>query len=346
MRSLCTSVIFTALLLVLPVGCVKKQSAPAIINKTIIITETELRGEAADDLESIELRKLRDKASYASAEHEAMTKALDRLLEEKLLTLESAEQGISKEELIDREIRGKIVEPSEEEIDYVYELNRTRGNLPPKEAIAEQISEFLRNMSEKKLLSDFVGELEQKYNVVRNLKPLRFDVKADGRPSIGPNTAPVKLVLFSDFECPYCHDFRFTLMEVTKRYGDKVQLIFRNLPIVSLHENAQRAAEASLCARDQKRFWETHDILFENQRNLTEKNILALMQTLDIDMEKFSECLASGRHKSEIQEDIRAAAAAGIDGTAPTLFINGIHLSGNQPYEAVADIINKELGSN
>ena len=321
-------------------GRFNKQTAQATINN-IIVTESEIRAEAAAALESIELRKLRDAATSARAEREALMGALERVLEEKLLTLEAAERDISKEQLIEREIRGKITEPSDEEIDFVYELNKARVNRP-KEDVAEQIKMFLLDRSEAEIRDAFMRQLEQKHKVVRNLEPFRFDVKTAGYPSIGPNDAPVKLVLFSDFECPYCRDFAETLMEIAIDYDDKVQIVFRQFPLTSIHANAQRAAEASLCAHDQKRFWEMHDILFENQHELTEENILAMIRRLELDTEKFRECLASGRHKSEILKDIRAGAAAGADST-PTLYVNGIYLSGGQPYGTIAAIINKEL---
>jgi protein-disulfide isomerase len=317
-----------------------KQTAPATINSAIV-TENEIRGEAAAELESIELRKLRDAAAYARAEREAMMEAMERVLEEKLLTLEAAERDISKEQLIEREIRGKITEPTEEDIDLVYELNRTRVNRP-KEDVAEQIKTLLRDRSEKEARNEFLRQLEQKHKVVRNLEPYRFDIKTDGHPSIGSKDAPVKLVLFSDFQCPYCRDFSVTLKEIVKNYEDKVQLVFRQFPLTSIHADAQRAAEASLCAREQERFWEMHDILFENQSNLTEENILTQIKRLEIDTEKFRECLASGRYKLEVREGIRAGSAAGADST-PTLFINGIYLNGGQPYEVISALINKEL---
>ena len=317
-----------------------KQTVPATINGAIV-TENEIRGAAAAELESIELRKLRDAASHAREEREAMIEALERVLEEKLLILEATERDISKEQLIDLEIRRKITDPSEEEIDHVYEMNRARVNRP-KEDVAEQIKTLLRNMNEKEIRTAFLRQLEQKHKVVRNLEPFRFEVKTDGHPSIGPNDAPVKLALFSDFECPYCRNFSDTLTDIATDYGDKIQIVFRQFPLTSIHANAQRAAEASLCAHDQKHFWEVHNILFENQRELTEENILAKITPLKLDMEKFRECLASGRHKSEIREDIRAGSAAGADST-PTLFINGIYLSGVQPYETIAAIIDKEL---
>ena len=318
-----------------------KQTASATINDTIV-TESEIRAEASAELESIELRKLRDAAGYARAEYDAIKEAMERVLEEKLLALEAAEKNISKEQLIDREIRQKITDPTEEDIDLVYEMNRERVNRPKKD-VEDQIIRFLRERNESEIRDDFMRQLEQKHKVVRNLEPLRFDVKTAGRPSMGPDDAPVKLVLFSDFQCPYCRDFSVTLSEIVSDYNNKVQLVFRQLPLVNIHPDAQFAAEASLCAQEQGRFWEMHDILFENQRELTEENILGKMLLLDdFDLRKYRECFASGRHKSEILEDLRAAAAAGADST-PTLYINGIYLSGGQPYRAVAAIINKEL---
>jgi len=324
-------------------GSSNKQTAPAAIDDAVV-TESEIRDAAAADLESIELRKLHAAAVNAREERETMIKAMERVLEEKLLALEAAEQGVSTEQLIEREIRGKITEPSEEEIDRIYTLNRTRVNRP-KEDVAEQIKKFLRDRSEKEIRDAFLGRLEQKHTVVRNLEPLRFDVKTDGHPSIGPDNAPVKLVLFSDFECPYCRDLSDTLMEIAIDYGDKLQIVFRQFPLTSIHANAQRAAEASLCAHDQGRFWEMHNILFENQRELTEENILAKIKLLELDAEKFRECLVSGRRKPEIREDIRAGNAAGADST-PTMFINGLYISGGQPYSAIAAVINKELPLN
>jgi len=319
-----------------------KKAVPATINN-INITESEIRKEASAELESMELRKLRDAAVHARTEREVLMEALERVLEEKLLSLEAAEQDISMEQLVEREIRRKITDPTEEEIDRVYELNRTRVNRP-KEDVAEQIKMFLRERSEKEIRDAFLRKLELKHKVVRNLEPFRFDVNTAGRPSIGPNDAPVKIVLFSDFECPYCRDLGDTLMEIALDYGDKVQIVFLQFPLTGIHPNAERAAEASLCAHDQRRFWEVHNILFENQRELTEENILAKIKPLELDMEKFRECLASGSHKREIREDIRAGSAAGADST-PTMYINGIYLSGGQPYGNIAAIINKELGN-
>ena len=306
----------------------------------VAITEDQVRAEAAGDLESLELQRLQTQAELLRREHETLEKTTTRLVEEKLLDLEASKRGITKEQLISREIRQKVADPTEEEIDLLYEMNRDRINRP-KEAMMDQLRQFLRDRSESRVREAFLEQLEKEHKVVREIESFRFDVKADGYPSLGPKSAPVTLVLFSDFQCPYCRGFGYTLKEIVNYYEDKVRLVFRQFPLKS-HANAERAAEASLCANDQKRFWEMHDRLFENQEELTEENILTQAQQLELDMEKFKSCLTGSHHKADVRADLRAGATAGIDST-PTLFINGLYMSGGQPYDVIAAVIDQEL---
>jgi protein-disulfide isomerase len=311
------------------------------------ITEAQARGEAAEQLEALELKRLQRQGAALREEHDILTKAAERLIEERLLGLEAAKRGVTKEQLLDQEVGRKVAEPTEEEIDDLYEANRERLNRP-KEAVMDQMRQFLRDRDEQRVRAAFLGRLEQEYKVVRSMAPLRFDVKAEGHPALGPDSAPVTLVLFSDFQCPYCRDYAVTLKEVAKNYGDKVRLVFRQFPLTSIHANAERAAEASLCAADQGRFWELHDLMFEHQRELGEEGILAQARQVGgdgrpgLDMDKFKECLAGARHRGDVQADLRAGAVAGTDST-PTLYVNGIHLSGGQPYEVLASAIDAEL---
>ena len=306
----------------------------------VAITEDQARIEAAGDLESLELQRLQTQAELLRTEHEILEKTTTRLVEEKLLDLEAAKRGIAKEQLIAQEIRQKVADPTDEEIDILYEMNRDRINRP-KEAMMDQLRQFLRDRSEKRIREEFLEQLEKEHKVVREIEPFRFDVKADGHPSLGPQSALVTLILFSDFQCPYCRGFGHTLREIVNYYGDKVRLVFRQFPLKS-HANAERAAEASLCANDQKRFWEMHDRLFENQEELTEENILTQARQLELDMEKFKACLTGSKHKADVRADVRAGATAGIDST-PTLFINGLYMSGGQPYDVIAAVIDHEL---
>ena len=307
----------------------------------IAITEAQVRKESADDLESLELKKLKEKASFARNEQEILENALERLVEEKLLAAEAAKQGISKEELIAKEIDGKVPESTSEEIESFYEQNQQRIKMGKEEALP-QIGKYLRKQKASSARQAFIETLEKEYKVIRSLEPLRFDVSPSQRPAQGPASAPVLLVLFSDFQCPYCEEMSETLREVMKNYAKKVRLVFRQMPLASIHKFAQKAAEASLCADAQGRFWEMHDLLFQDQINLGENDLKAKAAKLGLNTAVFNKCLDGDQFAAQIREDIRAGAAAGADGT-PALFVNGRFLNGNRPYEDIAEVIDEEL---
>jgi len=308
----------------------------------IAITEPQVRNEGADDLESLELKKLREKASYAENEYEILTNALERVVAEKLLAAEAQKQGISKEELTSREIDRKVQEATNEEIELFYETNKQRIKMSKEEALP-QIAKYLNKQKAALARQTYLEKLEKEHKVVRSMEPLRFNVNADGRPVQGLPSAPVSLVLFSDFQCPYCKEMSETIKEVIKNYGKKVRLVFRQMPLTSIHPYAQKAAEASLCAAAQGHFWEMHDLLFADQGNLGEKDLKQRAGKLGLDTDAFSKCLDGKRYAAQVREDVRAGSSAGVDGT-PALFVNGRYLNGNRPYEDIADVIDEELG--
>jgi len=267
---------------------------------------------------------------------------VQRVLEEKMLELESSKRGITKEQLLDKEVRQATKEPTDQEIDQFYEANKSRISKSKEEAAA-QIGKYLKRQRESDARDELLRKLEKEHTIVRSLEPLRFNIaEAADRPSQGLKSAPVVLVLFSDFQCPYCKGFIQPIKDIMKNYGTKVRLVFRQFPLTTIHPDAQRAAEASLCANAQNHFWEMHDALFENQNNLKEDNIKAQAKLLGLNTEAFNACLDSSRYKAAVREDVRAGAIAGTDGT-PTLFINGIYLNGDRSYEDIAAMIDKEL---
>jgi protein-disulfide isomerase len=292
-------------------------------------------------LESLDLKIAKTKATFAMNEHQILGDAVERLIEEKLLQAEATRQGISKDELLAKEIKQKVQEPTKEENDAFYEENQQRIN-KPKEEIAAKISEFLKKQQEGDLRQAFIEKLEKDHKVARSFEPLRFSVDAKGSPSLGPATAPVVLVLFSDFQCPYCRGMSTTFKEVSKKYGDKVRLVFRQFPLTNIHPFAQGAAEASLCAAAQSRFWEMHDLLFQNQKSLSVKDLKSYAEKLGLDTAAFNACVDSKRFAPQVREDLRAGASAGTDGT-PALYINGRFLNGNRPFEQIAEIVDEEL---
>jgi protein-disulfide isomerase len=149
-------------------------------------------------------------------------------------------------------------------------------------------------------------------------------------------------VEFSDFQCGYCKAVVGTLKEIQKNYAGQVRLVYRQYPIAAIHPDAFKAAEASLCAGAQGRFWELHDMMFEEQGSLKEEDLKVKAARLQLDIAAFNDCLQSGKSANRVKQDLREGSRAGVSGT-PALFINGRFLSGAQPYEEIAKIIDEEL---
>jgi protein-disulfide isomerase len=323
-------------------GKEKKESGKSMASVDgTAITETQVLKEAATELDSLELQMLRSNATYARNKHDILEQSLNRLVEEKLLKAEAAKRGIKEEELVEKEILKFVQEPTKEQIDAFYEENKENIR-KPKEQVTDRIRQYLKNQQQSDVRGEFLKKLEKEHKVSRTFNPIRYEVNAPGRPSRGPAKAPIVLVLFSDFQCPYCRDFNLTIDDILKKYGDKARLVFRQFPLTRIHPNAQRAAEASLCAAAQNRFWEMHDLLFQNQERLKAEDIKDRAKELKLDTNAFNSCLDSARTSAMIHDDIRAASMAGADGT-PTLFINGRYLGGARSYEDIAAIIDEEL---
>ena len=174
--------------------------------------------------------------------------------------------------------------------------------------------------------------------------PTRGEINVDDDPMKGNANAPVTIVEFSDFECPFCARFYSqTMKQLETEYIDtgKVKLIYRDFPL-GFHQNAQKAAEAGECADDQGKFWEMHDKIFENQPSLSVSSLKQWAGQIGLDTGEFNSCLDSGKHAGEVQDDFKEGASYGVSGT-PSFFINGIQLVGAQPFSAFQQIIDSEL---
>jgi protein-disulfide isomerase len=161
-------------------------------------------------------------------------------------------------------------------------------------------------------------------------------------PSQGPADAPVQIVEFSEFECAQCADMYSTLRRIREDYPEEVALVFRQLPLNSVHPRSQKAAEASLCALEQGRFWEYHDVLFEDPGDLAIHTLKDRAVRIGLDAASFDTCLDTGAKAAAVATDLRAAIDAGAYST-PTLYINGHMLTGNWGYRDVSRIIDSEL---
>ncbi len=174
----------------------------------------------------------------------------------------------------------------------------------------------------------------------------RVNVSQDDDPAIGPEDARVVIIEFSDYQCPYCRKFALeTLDRILEEYKGQVRFVYRDFPIENIHPYALKAAEAANCAGEQGRYFEYHDLLFEKQPEWSQRGEEAFVEyaeQLGLDVGSFRACLASGRYEQEVRKDLQDGIEAGVTGT-PTFFINGIPLSGAQPFEAFKAIIDAEL---
>ena len=169
------------------------------------------------------------------------------------------------------------------------------------------------------------------------------EVQIEGRPYRGPDDAPVTLLEFTDYECPFCaQHFRQTYPSLLSEYEGKLKYVIRNFPLSSIHPQAQRAAEAAECAEEQGRFWEYHDLLFQRAPALGMEHLTAYAAEVGLDAERFEDCLESGRKADVVAADFQDGLSYGVSGT-PTFFINGRGVSGTLSLEEFESYIDAAL---
>ncbi len=174
--------------------------------------------------------------------------------------------------------------------------------------------------------------------------PSRTTVEVlDRDPAYGPEDAPITIIEYSDFECPFCkRHFDETYGKINEAYEGQIRYIFKHFPLISIHPDALPAANASLCADEQGAFWPYHDYLFSGELGLNKEAFLAYAERLSLDMDEFTACVEDNRYEAQVLADMEIAHSLGVEAT-PTFFINGIMLEGAYPFENFVQIIDAEL---
>jgi protein-disulfide isomerase len=332
--SLNVALILSGLVVILGAMC----ASPAVAAQPL----AEVDGEAitADEVNKalrVPLGKLEEQIYHLKRQQ------VDVLVRERLLAQEAKRRGLSVQALLDREVTSKVTAVTEEEIEQFYRANKARFSGNEGEA-RKQIRNGLQGQKLAAKRDEFVNVLRSKAKVVIRLSPppvVRLAVGVDGAPSKGSATAPVTIVEFSDYLCPFCQRTQPTLHAIERRYGDKVRFVFRDYPIEQLHPGATKAAEAARCATEQGKFWPYHDLLFQRQKAGPDE-LKGYAAEVGLDVRKFESCVTSGKHAASVQKDVEEGARLGVTGT-PAFFINGRLVSGAQPVEAFAQIIDDEL---
>ena len=356
-----TRVILAALLAAtITAGC-NKEKAPVTAQGPAATAQQATAGEPAPDTvvatfgdgQKITYKELNEKISeplsnLEKQKHQLRKRGIEGMVTEKLVDAEAKKRGMTQDQFLKAEIDDKVTAPTEERIKEVFD--GAKGQLPPGstyEQMKPQIVDFLNQQPKQERAQALFAELRKNANVQITLpEPPRApadrkQVAATGAAKGGKEGAPITIVEFSDFECPFCSRANPAVDQVMKEYGDKVRLVFRHFPL-EFHKKAPKASEAALCAGDQGKFWEMHDQLFANQQKLDVPDLKAHAASLKLDTAKFDKCLDSGEKASVIQADLADGKKAGVSGT-PAFFINGILLSGAQPFEEFKSIIDDEL---
>jgi protein-disulfide isomerase len=266
--------------------------------------------------------------------------ALDQLIVRRLVEQKAKQENVTPEALFKREVTDKLKKPTDAEMKSFYDEQAKKQPLPPFEQVKDQIAQYLERPAAQKAQQAFVDKLKKDMGVEINLRPPRVQVAAEG-PSRGASSAPITIVEFSDFQCPYCSKAEETVSQVMKAYDGKIRLVYRDYPL-PFHPQAQKAAEAAHCAGDQGKYWEMHEKLFSNQKALEPTALKGYAKELKLDQAKFDKCLDSGEKAKLVETNKKAGEQVGVTGT-PAFFVNGYMLTGAQPFEEFKSLIDQEL---
>jgi len=269
---------------------------------------------------------------------------LEKLINDRLIKAEAQKKGMTQEQFMKAEVEDKVSPPSDQQVEEFFNQNSAR--LPPGsklETFKAQIVNYLTQTQKQQRAQAFYDQLKKENKVVVKLSEPRQQVEAKG-PARGPEKAPVTLVEFSDFQCPFCSKAHDTVEQVMQTYPGKVRLVFRHFPL-DFHKNAAKAAEAAMCANEQGKFWEYHDVLFKNQQTLELAQLKDHAKEVGLDTTTFATCVDSGKYKKSVDEDMAAGQKVGVSGT-PAFFINGVFLNGAQPFDEFKKVIDQELAVN
>jgi protein-disulfide isomerase len=323
-------------------GTAAAQKAPVGVNSPAPAARV---GDEIITLEEVEQGVKPQLAKLEEQRYEILDQRLDQLIGERLLAQEAKRRSVSVEELLKTEVFAKAPDIPDSEVQAF--ITQNKGRLPKMDdkELRLKVWDHLRSQKVNEQRQTYVQGLRGQSKVTVLLQEptsARYNVSGDRGFSRGPKDAPVTIVEFSDFQCPFCKTATTTIKQVLDKYPGKVRLVFRDYPLASIHPQAPKAHEAARCAADQAKFWEYHDVLFERSPKLSVPELKRYAQDLKLDATPFDQCLDSGKYTAEVDKDFQEGASLGITGT-PSFFINGKQIVGAQPFAAFQKVVDGEL---
>ncbi len=290
-------------------------------------------------------RRLGDELAKVNEQlYEMRHEAAERLAIEMLVKQAAQRDDVGEDDWLRRKIEPKVKAPTDAQIEQLFYKVKDRLDAGATlDSVRAQLTASLYREERGKQAKVIFEQLKKEAQFEMRLEPpprVRKVVDAVG-PSKGKADAAVTIVVFADFQCPFCGRANETVEKVMAAYQDNVRLVYRQFPL-SMHRDAPRAAEAALCADAQGKFWAFHDALYANQSDLSQEALAERANSVGLDLTKFGHCLDAGTMTEQVKRDVKDGDRLGVNGT-PAYFINGIMLSGARPEQEFRQVIDSEL---
>lgn len=264
-------------------------------------------------------------------------KALEELIDNQLLQDQARRENITLDQLLKNEVYKNVKDPTEDQLQVYYEGLDTQE---PYSAVREDVLQHIRELRRNKARAAYVENLRKEARINIMLLPPSADVDIAKAAANGSLNAPVVLVEFADYECPYCQKVNPQIQQLKKEYGNNLTIVYKDFPL-PMHHGSEKAAEAARCAGEQGKFWLYHDVLFYS-RQVEVDALKEHARVLNLDTEKFDTCLDSGAESAAVKKDLEEAKSLGLTGT-PSFFVNGHFFSGVVDYAALKDMVNQQM---
>jgi protein-disulfide isomerase len=311
------------------------QEAARIGDRTVTVRELDDRWKQEDPAA---------KAQAEQAIYDGRKAALDAIIADALITQAAKAKGVTNEAFVQAEVAKRAKPVADTDVRNFYVQNSERMQGRSFEQMSAAIQQYLEQQHQSEAKQALIAELRKSGPAIRvamDAPRVTVAVNPDD-PSQGKADAPVTVVEFSDFQCPFCLRVMPTLKELRTKYGDRMRLVWKDFPLTQIHPQAFVAAQAGNCAREQGKFWEYHDKLFGNQSSLQPDSLKKYAADAGLDTAKFNQCLDSSKYEARVQDALAAGGRLGISST-PTVYVNGRMINGAQPIEVFESVIDEEL---
>ena len=318
-----------------PAAASPDQVVAEIGGKPITLKDVDAKWEAFDAAEH---------ARIVQSLYQNRRNMLDQLIGDRMIEAAAKAAGQPVAQFQEADAAKRLKPITEQDVAQFYEENKDRAQGRTLDQLRGEIKPFLEQRRVLQARAMLIEELKKQpgnsFKVM--LEPPRYTVPvAAGDPVRGNANAPVTIVEFSDFQCPFCQRVNPTLEKIRQTYGDRVKIVFKDFPLPN-HPQAPKAAEAARCAADQNKFWEMHDAMFANQRALELPGLKQTARAIGLDGTTFDSCLDSGKHAGVVADNADLGEKMGINST-PTLYVNGRQILGAMPFEVFKQVIDEEL---